>query len=77
MSGRFTFCLLTWCSPDGNARTLAQSLADKRPDLRVLFTSGYAENVIAHHGVLDSGVQFIGKPFTVAALATKIREVLK
>jgi CheY-like chemotaxis protein len=62
--------------PDGNARLLARLLAEERPDIRVLFTSGYAENVIAHHGILDSGVQFIGKPFTVAALANKIREVL-
>ena len=63
--------------PDGNARILAESLARKRPEMRVLFTSGYPENVIAHQGVLDSGVQFIGKPFTVAALANKLREVLK
>ncbi len=62
--------------PDGNARLLARLLAENRPDIRVLFTSGYAENVIAHHGVLDSDVQFIGKPFTVAALAHKIRDVL-
>ncbi|RPJ60162.1 MAG: PAS domain S-box protein [Acidobacteria bacterium] len=62
--------------PDGNARDLAKKIRTQRPEVKVLFTSGYAENVIVHHGVLDPGVQFIGKPFTAAALARKIREAL-
>jgi len=42
-----------------------------------LFMSGYTANVIAHHGVLDEGVQFLQKPFTMQGLAAKIREVLE
>ncbi len=62
--------------PDGNARELSKTIAMERPEMEVLFTSGYAENVIVHHGVLDPGVQFIGKPFTAAGLARKVREIL-
>ncbi|RPI28514.1 MAG: PAS domain S-box protein [Acidobacteria bacterium] len=62
--------------PDGNARDLAKTIGAERPQIKVLFTSGYAENVIVHHGVLDPQVQFIGKPFTAAALARKVRETL-
>ncbi len=50
---------------------------DKHPGLKVLYMSGYTNNVIAHHGVLDEGVQFIQKPFTFHGLATKVREVIE
>jgi hypothetical protein len=46
------------------------------PNLKRLFMSGYTANVIAHHGVLDEGVQFIQKPFAKQDLAIKVREVL-
>jgi PAS domain S-box-containing protein len=48
-----------------------------RPQLKVLFTTGYARNAIIHHGRLDKGVQLITKPFTVSDLASKIRDVLE
>ena len=62
--------------PGMNGRELAKNLMPLCPDLKPLFMSGYTANVIAHHGVLDDGVQFIQKPFSVVDLAAKIREVL-
>lgn len=62
--------------PEMNGHDLARNLLCFYPSLKCLFMSGYTANVIAHHGVLDTGVHFIQKPFTVKSLATKIREVL-
>ena len=62
--------------PEMNGRDLAKNLLAIRPTLNRLFMSGYTDNVIAHHGVLDEGLHFIQKPFSVKDLATKIREVL-
>ncbi len=59
-----------------NGRQLADEARRRRPDLKVLFTSGYARNAIVHHGRLDPGVQLITKPFTFAGLAAKLRQVL-
>ncbi|MCA1792993.1 MAG: hypothetical protein LC660_03820, partial [Desulfobacteraceae bacterium] len=46
------------------------------PDINILFMSGYTANVIAHQGVLDEGVAFIQKPFSMEDLAKKVRDVL-
>lgn len=62
--------------PEMNGRELYENIVKDHPDIRVLYMSGYTENVIAHRGVLDAGVQFIQKPFTVNALAAKVRETL-
>ena len=59
-----------------NGRQLAEEARRRRPDLKVLFTTGYARNAIVHDGRLDPGVQLITKPFTYAALASKLRDVL-
>jgi PAS domain S-box-containing protein len=63
--------------PDGmNGRNLADEARRHRPDLKVLFTTGYTRNAIVHHGRLDPGVNLIGKPFTFAELASKVRNIL-
>jgi len=62
--------------PDVNGRKLADEARRRRPDLKVLFTTGYTRNAVVHNGVLDPGVELIGKPFTIEELAAKIREVL-
>jgi PAS domain S-box-containing protein len=59
-----------------NGRRLGDEARRRRPDLKVLFTSGYARGAIVHHGRLDPDVQLIVKPFTFAGLATKVRHVL-
>ena len=62
--------------PQMNGRDLSEHVRRMRPDVRVLFMSGYAEDVVAHSGVLEEEVNFIGKPFRLSALAQKVREVL-
>ena len=62
--------------PEMNGLTLAQSLHLIHPGLKSLYMSGYTADVIAHHGVLDEGVHFIQKPFTLHDLTIKVREVL-
>lgn len=57
-------------------RELAERLAQTHPQLRVLFTSGYTDDAIVRHGVIETGTNFIQKPFTPNALAHKVREVL-
>lgn len=59
-----------------NGRDLAKNLLSLRPGLERLFVSGYPANVIAHHGVLDEGVHFFQKPFSIEALAAKVQEAL-
>jgi PAS domain S-box-containing protein len=59
-----------------NGRRLADEALRRRPDLKVLFTSGYTGDAIVHHGRLDPDVQLIVKPFTFEGLATKLRRVL-
>ncbi len=62
--------------PQMNGRELADKLKKDNPNLAVLFTSGYTADVIAHHGVLDEGVDFLQKPFSSTTLATKIHRML-
>jgi CheY-like chemotaxis protein len=59
-----------------NGRQLADAVHVRRPDLAVLFTTGYARNAIVHHGRLDPGIDLLVKPFTYAALASKLRQIL-
>jgi signal transduction histidine kinase/ActR/RegA family two-component response regulator len=62
--------------PGINGRELADKARQLRPDLRVLFTTGYTRNAVVHNGVVDSDVFFIPKPFTVEQLGHKLRAVL-
>jgi CheY-like chemotaxis protein len=62
--------------PDMNGRKLAEAARVERPDLKVLYTTGYTKNAIVHNGMLDHDVAFLPKPFTVAQLAAKVRQVL-
>jgi FixJ family two-component response regulator len=62
--------------PGMNGRVLAQQLSEQHPHTKVLYMSGYTDNAIVHHGVLAPGVAFLQKPFTPAALARAVREVL-
>jgi CheY-like chemotaxis protein len=62
--------------PEMNGRDLARNVQVLYPDVKRLFMSGYTADVIAHHGVLEDGVSFIQKPFSVRDLAAKVREVL-
>jgi PAS domain S-box-containing protein len=62
--------------PDMNGRDLATRLSARYPSLKCLFMSGYTADVIAHHGVLEEGVQFIQKPFSKKELADKLRGTL-
>jgi PAS domain S-box-containing protein len=62
--------------PEMNGRDLAKNLLSLYPDMKRLFMSGYTADVIAHHGVLDKGVHFIQKPFSLKDLAAKVRETL-
>jgi PAS domain S-box-containing protein len=63
--------------PEMNGRELVERLMAMNPGLKCLYISGYTSSVIAHRGVLDEGVNFIQKPFSVQALASKVREVLE
>ncbi len=62
--------------PQMNGRDLAERLVPGKPGMKCLFMSGYTANVIAHHGVLNEGVHFIQKPFTMKDLGAKVREAL-
>jgi CheY-like chemotaxis protein len=62
--------------PVMGGKMMAEWLKATYPDLKILFTSGYTDDVIAHHGVLDAGVEFLPKPYTPATLTRKVRKLL-
>jgi len=76
LAGAVDLVLTDVMMPGIGGRELAERLRRTHPGVRILFTSGYAENAIAHHCVLAEGVQFIAKPYSLQALTQKVRETL-
>jgi signal transduction histidine kinase/ActR/RegA family two-component response regulator len=62
--------------PEMNGRKLADTALEMRPGIKVLFTTGYTRNAVVHNGMLDPGVAFLPKPFSISQLSVKIRQVL-
>ncbi len=62
--------------PKMSGKELANQLSEIRTDIKVLFISGYTDNAIVHHGMLDGGIEFLQKPFTTQGLLKKVREIL-
>lgn len=75
-SGRIDLLLTDVIMPQMNGHELSALLLARRPDLKVLYVSGYSDNDIGHHGVLDAEVELLEKPFSPQTLAQKIREML-
>ena len=75
-SGAIHLLLTDVVMPGLNGRELATRLADLRPDARVIFMSGYTDDAVTRHGVLEPGSAYVQKPFTPDAIARKVREVL-
>jgi DNA-binding NtrC family response regulator len=63
--------------PTGNGRELADALVKERPDLAVLYMTGYTRNAIVHNGTLDPGVRLLNKPFTIEELGRELRAILE
>ena len=63
--------------PEMNGKELYERALEKKPDIKVIYMSGYLDDIIANHGILEHGVKFIQKPFTIQSLLTKIREAVE
>jgi PAS domain S-box-containing protein len=75
-SGPIHLLLTDVVMPGIGGREIANQISEQRPDMKVIFVSGYTPNAIVHHGVLEEDLNFLQKPFTAATLTHKVREVL-
>ncbi len=75
-SGRIDLLMTDVIMPEMNGRDLAKNMLAIYPDVRRLFMSGYTADIIAHQGVLDEGVHFIQKPFSMKSLTAKVKAAL-
>ena len=75
-SGKIHLLMTDVVMPEMNGRDLANTILKRHSDLKCLFMSGYTANVVAHHGILDEGLNFINKPFSKKDLSKKLREIL-
>ena len=62
--------------PGMSGRQLAEEAQRRRPELKVIYTTGFSRNAVIHNGVLDADVDFLSKPFTLDQLARKVHTVL-
>ena len=62
--------------PEMDGRELYQNVVATHPAMKVMYMSGYTDDVIVHHGILEEGINFLQKPFTVHGLIQKVRQVL-
>jgi CheY-like chemotaxis protein len=74
--GPLSLVLTDVVMPGMSGRQVADALQSSRPEARVLFMSGYTDDTISHHGILERGLQFLQKPFTTEGLLRKVRDVL-
>ena len=75
-AGNIDLLLTDVIMPGMNGRLLYEKMALLRPEIKVLYMSGYTDNVIAHHGILEEGIHFIPKPFSEKALSRKVHEAI-
>ncbi len=74
--GKIDLLLTDVVMPGKNGRELYQTLSALRPDIKVLFMSGYIDDVVEHHGMIESNANFLQKPFTVSGLLQKVRAAI-
>jgi CheY-like chemotaxis protein len=74
--GHIALLLTDVVMPHMNGRELAKAIMESRSGIKVLYTSGYARDVLGQHGVIDEGLEFLRKPYTFDDLAVRLREVL-